>query len=206
MKEEDGGWRTADSDGSIEVVKVEKIQRKCRKRKQDNVHTTNTHERVSTRDHTNSQTSLMNVLFVPTHFNTLNTPIPLYLSCYKLIRMAQHLRGPSVHKICASMFPHQLKCDFETNTVHGLDDITKNQKKLRCGVCRQSEMGACFQCSYKKCTRAFHGSCGLVDGVQYDFDSGEAFVNSTARALPQPSSKLECMCSFCSTTEYILDN
>ena len=51
MKEEDGrdGGLEADSDGSIEVVKVEKIQRKCRKRKQDNVHTTNTHERVSTK-------------------------------------------------------------------------------------------------------------------------------------------------------------
>ena len=70
VKEEDGrdGGLEADSDGSIEVVKVEKIQRKCRKRKQDNVHTTNTHERVSTRDHKN-QTSLMNVLFVPTHFS-----------------------------------------------------------------------------------------------------------------------------------------
>ena len=178
VKEEDGrdGGLEADSDGSIEVVKVEKIQRKCRKRKQDNVHITNTHESVSTKRPHKQPDIPRECALCP---NTLQQTKYSHSALFELLQADTYGTTPErprrVHKICASMFPHQLKCDFKTNTVHGLDDITKNQKKLRCGVCRQSEMGACFQCSYKKCTRAFHGTCGLVDGVQYDFDSGEAF-------------------------------
>ena len=33
-----------------------------------------------------------------------------------------------MHKICASMFPHQLKCDFETNTVHGLTILPRTKR------------------------------------------------------------------------------
>ena len=122
MKEEDGrdGGLEADSDGSIEVVKVEKIQRKCRKRKQDNVHTTNTHERVSTKRPHKQPDIPHECALCP---NTLQHTKYSHSALFELLQADTYGTTPErprqVHKICASMFPHQLKCDFETNTVHG---------------------------------------------------------------------------------------
>lgn len=182
-EEEGRGNRfSSDSDGSIEVVKVEKIQRKCRKRKQDNADPANTR-----RPHKQPEIIPRECELCP---NTLQQTKYSHSSLFELLEADVNGATPRtarrVHKICASMFPHQLKCNCKTNTVHGLDNITKNQKKLRCGVCRQSNMGACFQCSYEKCTRAFHGTCGLVDGVQYDFNSGEAFCKFHCQSSTSP--------------------
>ena len=79
VKEEDDGWigLEADSDGSIEVVKVEKIQRKCRKRKQDNVHTTNAHERVSTKRPHKEPDISRECALCPNTLRQTKYPIPL---------------------------------------------------------------------------------------------------------------------------------
>ncbi|KAK6454890.1 JmjC domain, hydroxylase-domain-containing protein [Scheffersomyces xylosifermentans] len=86
-----------------------------------------------------------------------------------------------VHRICANMFPNELKIypsdTHATTTVTGLDKVSKSQKKLQCKVCNKGAQkkngiashGACFQCSAPKCTRSFHGTCGVADGVVYSF-------------------------------------
>ncbi|KAK6203441.1 JmjC domain, hydroxylase-domain-containing protein [Scheffersomyces amazonensis] len=75
-----------------------------------------------------------------------------------------------IHRICANMFQKQLKYICKDNAVTGLLDITKAQKKLQCKLCQKSFLGACFQCSEPKCTRSYHGTCGIADGMLYDFD------------------------------------
>lgn len=78
-----------------------------------------------------------------------------------------------VHRICASMFPEQLL--ISGNEVNGVNNISKQQEKLKCMVCKIKDAnGACFQCSHPKCTRAFHGTCGITDNVLYDFATGQA--------------------------------
>ena len=80
-----------------------------------------------------------------------------------------------VHALCAQMFPGQLEIDPTLSKVTGLTLISSAQKNLRCSVCDSSlkgkkpAHGACFQCQYPKCVRAFHGTCGLGKGVLYDF-------------------------------------
>lgn len=85
--------------------------------------------------------------------------------------------GHQVHRICANSFAKQLKiAKNEAQTVTGLDSISKNQRKLNCNVCSKANkkvpsLGACYQCTHPKCTRAFHGTCGLADGLLHDFDN-----------------------------------
>lgn len=84
--------------------------------------------------------------------------------------------GEQVHRICANSFAKQLKiAQNKAQTVSGLDSISKNQRKLNCNVCSKANkkvrsLGACYQCTHPKCTRAFHGTCGLADGLLHDFD------------------------------------
>ena len=42
-------------------------------------------------------------------------------------------------------------------------------------------MGACFQCSHGRCIRAYHGSCGVFDGVRYDKKKGELYCKYHAK-------------------------
>lgn len=86
-----------------------------------------------------------------------------------------------VHRICAGMFPKELKTSTNSagdEIVLGLTNISKNQMKLKCKVCNKGASkkeaavhGACFQCSYPKCTRGFHGTCGVSDGVIYSLEN-----------------------------------
>ncbi|ODV78381.1 JmjC-domain-containing protein [Suhomyces tanzawaensis NRRL Y-17324] len=85
-----------------------------------------------------------------------------------------------VHKICVSMFPDQLRASRNGDgsvLVTGVGKISKNQKKLKCLVCRRGsskgnvhDSGACFQCTHPKCTRSFHGTCGISGGVSLNFE------------------------------------
>lgn len=84
-----------------------------------------------------------------------------------------------VHRICASMFPNQLRITIgaSTDKVEGMNDISKAQRNLKCQVChvgnrilqsvRLASNGACFQCTQSKCTRAYHGTCALAAGFDY---------------------------------------
>lgn len=76
--------------------------------------------------------------------------------------------GKKAHRSCALYTPET----FITNEdgkemVHGVANIDRARLDLKCNFCR-SKRGACFQCSGKKCARAFHATCALAAGVQVD--------------------------------------
>ncbi|PPJ49795.1 hypothetical protein CBER1_03323 [Cercospora berteroae] len=76
--------------------------------------------------------------------------------------------GKKAHKSCALYTP-ETYMDEENGTelVRGVANIDKARLELKCNFCR-SKKGACFQCSAKKCTRAFHASCAVAAGVLVD--------------------------------------
>lgn len=72
--------------------------------------------------------------------------------------------GEKAHRMCALYIP-------ETNIDSGLTDVVTDVKyinkarlDLKCNYCR-SKKGACFQCSQKKCVRAYHATCAAAAGV-----------------------------------------
>ncbi|KAL6702720.1 hypothetical protein ACN47E_001002 [Coniothyrium glycines] len=86
--------------------------------------------------------------------------------------------GMKAHRICADYTPETYIVNkAEGETVCNVANIGKDRLELKCNFCR-SKRGAVFQCSQKKCTRAFHATCAVAAGVQVDlgpmptFDEG----------------------------------
>lgn len=76
--------------------------------------------------------------------------------------------GLKAHRICADYTPETyIKTKAEGETVCNVANIGKDRLELKCNYCR-SKRGAVFQCSQKKCTRAFHATCAVAAGVQVD--------------------------------------
>ncbi|KAF2213334.1 hypothetical protein CERZMDRAFT_111636 [Cercospora zeae-maydis SCOH1-5] len=76
--------------------------------------------------------------------------------------------GKKAHKSCALYTPETYIDENDgTELVRGVANIDKARLELKCNFCR-SKKGACFQCSAKKCTRAFHASCAVAAGVLVD--------------------------------------
>lgn len=91
-----------------------------------------------------------------------------------------------MHAVCAKMLSSDVHID--RSSVKGVHNIKQIQNSLRCQVCGQGPVkskskkfssslqplsdGACFQCDYPKCVRAFHATCAIGGGVLYhDFGS-----------------------------------
>ncbi|KAI5782942.1 JmjC domain, hydroxylase-domain-containing protein, partial [Pyronema domesticum] len=71
------------------------------------------------------------------------------------------------HRLCAIYTPETyFKWDEATNReiVANVAEIPKARLELKCVFCR-SKKGSCFQCSAKKCTRAYHATCAAAAGV-----------------------------------------
>ena len=76
--------------------------------------------------------------------------------------------GMKAHRICADYTPETyISMKAEGETVCNVANIGKDRLELKCNYCR-SKRGAVFQCSQKKCTRAFHATCAVAAGVQVD--------------------------------------
>jgi len=77
--------------------------------------------------------------------------------------------GKKAHRSCALFTPETWvdKDDSGLERVCGVATIDRARLDLKCNFCR-SKRGACFQCSSKKCTRAFHATCALAAGVLID--------------------------------------
>jgi hypothetical protein len=77
--------------------------------------------------------------------------------------------GMKAHRICADYTPETyISARPEAgDTVCNVANIGKDRLELKCNYCR-SKRGAVFQCSQKKCTRAFHATCAVAAGVQVD--------------------------------------
>ena len=76
--------------------------------------------------------------------------------------------GKKVHRSCALYTPETwIAKEDGKEKVYGVTGIDRARLDLKCNFCR-SKRGACFQCSAKKCTRAFHSTCAMAAGVQVD--------------------------------------
>jgi hypothetical protein len=72
--------------------------------------------------------------------------------------------GQKAHRICALYIPETSIESGERELVTDIKYIDKARLELKCNYCR-SKKGACFQCSQKKCTRAYHATCAAAAGV-----------------------------------------
>lgn len=76
--------------------------------------------------------------------------------------------GNKAHRRCALYTPETyIAEEGELERVCDVDRIDKARLELKCNFCR-NKRGAVFQCSQKKCTRAYHATCAAQAGVQVD--------------------------------------
>jgi len=75
--------------------------------------------------------------------------------------------GKQAHRVCALYTPETYLSE-ENDLILGTSNIDKARMDLKCSFCR-AKKGACFQCSSKKCTRAYHATCAAAAGVQVDY-------------------------------------
>ncbi|KAF2491756.1 hypothetical protein BU16DRAFT_127854 [Lophium mytilinum] len=75
--------------------------------------------------------------------------------------------GLKAHRLCAEYTPETFLSEGPNPVVCGVSKINKARLELRCNYCR-SKRGAVFQCSAKKCARAFHATCAPAAGIQVD--------------------------------------
>lgn len=76
--------------------------------------------------------------------------------------------GRKAHRSCALYTPETwIVVENGKEKIYGVTGIDRARLDLKCNFCR-SKRGACFQCSSKKCTRAFHATCAPPAGVQID--------------------------------------
>lgn len=70
-------------------------------------------------------------------------------------------------RLCAIYTPETyFKWDHEAarEIIANIDEIPNARLGLKCVFCRQKK-GSCFQCSAKKCLRAYHATCAAAAGV-----------------------------------------
>lgn len=73
--------------------------------------------------------------------------------------------GRKAHRICALYLPETyIDTVDDKEIVSNISGIHKDRADLKCLFCR-SKRGACFQCSQKKCARAYHATCAAAAGV-----------------------------------------
>ncbi|PHH79030.1 hypothetical protein CDD80_5744 [Ophiocordyceps camponoti-rufipedis] len=73
--------------------------------------------------------------------------------------------GRKAHRMCALYVPETYIDDVDgKEIVCNVSGIHKDRLDLKCLFCR-SKRGASFQCSKKKCARAYHATCAAAAGV-----------------------------------------
>lgn len=76
--------------------------------------------------------------------------------------------GQKAHRRCALYTPETyIAEEDEKERVCDVTRIDKARLELKCNYCR-NKRGSVFQCSQKKCTRAYHATCAAQAGVQVD--------------------------------------
>ncbi|CAG8111009.1 unnamed protein product [Penicillium salamii] len=96
------------------------------------------------------------------------------------------------HRRCASFIEETTILHDATGTevVCDIDKIPKARLGLKCLFCREVH-GACFQCNFGKCTRAYHATCALLAGVQVEHGTiGVIVEDGTQYSIP--SVDLKC--------------
>ncbi|KAL7933354.1 hypothetical protein V8C35DRAFT_304102 [Trichoderma chlorosporum] len=73
--------------------------------------------------------------------------------------------GRKAHRLCALYIPETYIDTVDgKEVVSNVSAVHKDRLDLKCLYCR-SKRGACFQCSQKKCARAYHATCAAAAGV-----------------------------------------
>ncbi|KAJ0300436.1 hypothetical protein COL516b_008366 [Colletotrichum fioriniae] len=73
--------------------------------------------------------------------------------------------GRKAHRMCALYLPETyIDTVDDKEVIANVANINKERLDLKCLYCR-SKKGACFQCSQKKCARAYHATCAAAAGV-----------------------------------------
>ncbi|OAA76010.1 jumonji family transcription factor [Akanthomyces lecanii RCEF 1005] len=73
--------------------------------------------------------------------------------------------GRKAHRMCALFIPETYIDTVEgQDVVCNVNNVHRDRLDLKCLFCR-SKRGACFQCSQKKCARAYHATCAAAAGV-----------------------------------------
>ena len=76
--------------------------------------------------------------------------------------------GKEAHWRCAKYTPETyISGENGSKVVCNIAGIPKDRLELKCNYCRNKK-GSVFQCSQKKCTRAYHATCAAQAGVLVD--------------------------------------
>lgn len=96
------------------------------------------------------------------------------------------------HRRCASYIEETsiLHDESGREVVCDVNLIPKARLGLKCLFCREVR-GACFQCNFGKCTRAYHATCALLAGVQAEQGS-IAVIADDSNQYSIPSVDLKC--------------
>lgn len=110
---------------------------------------------------------------------------------YEDLLPTENRRGHA-HRRCAEYTEETsvLRDDSGTEVVCDVDQVPKARMGLKCLYCREVR-GACFQCNYGKCTRAYHATCALLAGVQAE-QGAIAVIADDGRQYSIPSVDLKC--------------
>ena len=98
-------------------------------------------------------------------------------------------------RLCAIYTPELY---FAVDPVTGKDvicniaGIPKARLGLRCIFCKTQGKGACFQCSAKKCTRAYHATCAAAAGVLIEMREGWIWDEVTGKKVTQMNIDFRC--------------
>lgn len=98
----------------------------------------------------------------------------------------------NAHRRCAAYIEETsvLRDESGKEVVCDVDKIPKARMGLKCLFCREVR-GACFQCNFGKCTRAYHATCALLAGVQ--IEQGQVtVVADDGNQYSVPSTDLKC--------------
>lgn len=97
-----------------------------------------------------------------------------------------------VHRKCA-LYIDETDITIDSSgreVVTHLDKVPKARMGLKCLYCRDV-YGACFQCMYGKCTKAYHATCALLAGVQIEHGFN-LVVAEDGREYSVPAVDLKC--------------
>ncbi|CAL5871088.1 uncharacterized protein PFLUO_LOCUS5334 [Penicillium psychrofluorescens] len=96
------------------------------------------------------------------------------------------------HRRCAAFIEETsiLRNESGQEVVCDVDKIPKARLELKCLFCREVR-GACFQCNFGKCTRAYHATCALLAGVAIEHGS-IAVIADDGNTYSLPSVDLKC--------------
>jgi hypothetical protein len=102
---------------------------------------------------------------------------------------------PWVHVACAMWVPGPVFDNAERmEPVSGLVDIDPARFSLACVLCGR-RAGACIQCAFGNCARAFHVSCAQYTGLQMEMDEVPLGDRSAADDDDAAAVRLRAFCS-----------